>query len=191
MKKSVTEILKMFDESADIISESKILAHQIPYVVDIITRHIKNGNKIVIFGNGGSAADAQHMAAEFIGRYLIERKSLPAISLTTDSSILTSIGNDYGFDKIFERQCESLVEKGDVIIAISTSGKSPNVIKGVQTAKKKGAIIVTLTGSGVGKLKKLSDVYLAVPSKQTPRIQEGHRTIIHIICELVEKKLKK
>lgn len=187
MNNSIKEIEELFDASAQNIISSKILAKEIQIAVNTIINCITNGNKIILFGNGGSAADSQHMAAEFIGRYLIERKSIPAISLTTDSSILTALGNDYGFDEVFSRQCESLVRKGDVIIAISTSGKSQNVIKGIDEAKKNGAIVISLTGNAESKLKSISDTIIAVPSKETPRIQEGHRIIIHIICELVEK----
>lgn len=184
------DILKLFDESSKIILKSKILSKDILDVVSIITKALKNGRKIIIFGNGGSAADAQHMAAEFIGRYLIERKSIPAIALTTDTSILTAIGNDYSFDKVFSRQCESLVEKNDIIIAISTSGNSSNIIQGINAAKKRGAFTISLTGKSGGKLKSISNITIRVPSDQTPRIQEAHRTIIHIICELVEKQFK-
>lgn len=184
---SLEEVLKSFDESAEIIIKSKALAKDILIVVKVIINCLSHGNKIILFGNGGSAADAQHMAAEFIGRYLIERKSLPAIALTTDSSILTAIGNDYEFDQIFSRQCESLVKKGDVVIAISTSGKSENIIQGINTAKKNGAIIIGLTGGDGGKLKFITDHILVIPSKKTPRIQEGHRIVIHTICEFTEK----
>jgi len=159
-------------------------------VIDVITKCYQNGNKTVIFGNGGSAADAQHFAAELVGRFKLERKSLPSISLTTDTSILTSIGNDYGFDYIFSRQCESIVNSKDIVIAISTSGNSKNVINGVTTAKKKGAYIIGLTGNNGGNLKKFVDINLVVPSKSTPRIQEVHRILMHIICENVEKNLK-
>ena len=190
MQSNESDILRLFDESSKIILESKILVKDMLDAIDAITKSLKNKNKIVIFGNGGSAADAQHMAAEFIGRYLIERKSIPAIALTTDTSILTSIGNDYSFDKVFSRQCESLVERNDVVIAISTSGNSPNVIEGVNTAKKRGAFVISFTGKGGGKLKRISDITIRVPSDQTPRIQESHRTIIHTICELVEKQFK-
>lgn len=186
----VNEILKLFDESSKIINESKTLAKEIQQIVYTITKSLKSGNKLVIFGNGGSAADAQHMAAEFIGRYLIERKSIPAVALTTDSSILTAIGNDYGFDRVFSRQCESIVQKGDVVIAISTSGNSSNVIEGVKASKKRGGIIISLTGRSGGKLKVHSDIVLRIPSDETPRIQEGHRTVIHIICDLVERGSK-
>ena len=155
----------------------------------MILDSLRSGGKIVIFGNGGSAADAQHMAAEFIGRYLLERKSIPSIALTTDSSILTSISNDYKFEEVFSRQCEALVNSNDIIIAISTSGKSPNIIKGINTCVKKGAKVIALTGKDGGELKNLCEILLNIPSNETPRIQEGHRTVIHIICELVEKEI--
>ena len=181
-------IKEIFDESINILSESKKIHSEIKMAIEIITKCYKNGNKVIIFGNGGSAADAQHMAAEFIGRYLLERKSLPAIALTTDTSIITALGNDYGFENTFSRQCESMVSKGDVIIAISTSGNSKNVLNGIKTAKKCGAIIIGLTGQNGISLQEMVDVLLIVPSKSTPRIQEGHRIIIHTICELVERE---
>ncbi|MGH2611477.1 MAG: D-sedoheptulose-7-phosphate isomerase [Rhabdochlamydiaceae bacterium] len=190
MKKHVKEIEELFDSSINIIKKSKTYAKEIDNAAEIIIKCLRNGNKIILFGNGGSAADAQHMAAEFIGRYLHERQSLPAISLTTDSSILTAVGNDYGFDEVFARQCKSLVKKGDVIIAISTSGNSKNVIKGIEEAKKNGGIIVGLGGGNGGQLKKMSDVSILIPSKETPRIQEGHRTVIHILCDLTERQFK-
>ena len=163
-------------------------SNQINIAYDIISKTLSKGNKILFCGNGGSAADSNHMAAEFVGRFLIKRKSLPAISITTDTSILTSIGNDFGFDKVFSRQCESLVSKGDLIIAISTSGNSINVINGIKTAKEKGAVIVSLTGSNGGKLTNISDMILKMPTDHTPHIQECHRIIIHILCNLVEKE---
>ena len=184
-----SEILKLIDESIQNILECKKMINEINQVKDIIITRLKNGNKIILFGNGGSAADCQHMAAELIGRFLIKRKSLPAISLTTDTSILTAVGNDFGFDQIFSRQCESLVSKGDVIIAISTSGNSINVINGINTAKEKGAVIVSLTGNNEGKLDDISDIILKMPTEHTPYIQECHRIIIHILCNLVEKEL--
>ena len=183
----INDIEQLIQNSAKNIQKSVNLSSNIKQAIESILDCIKNGNKIVLFGNGGSAADAQHMAAEFVGRYLIERKSLPAIALTTDTSALTGIGNDYGFEQIFARQCDALVDDGDLVIAISTSGKSPNIIEGIKTCKKKKAKIVVLTGKNGNKLKRFSDIILQVPSNETPRIQEAHRTIIHIICEFVEK----
>ncbi len=189
METNLEKIKKLFDQSSDLILNSKILSEKIDNAISLIISSLQNGNKILIFGNGGSAADAQHMAAEFVSRYLIERKSIPAIALTTDTSILTSISNDYSFDKIFSRQCESLVNQGDIVIAISTSGKSKNVILGIEEAKKHGAQIISLTGYDGGILNEKSDICLEIPSRETPRIQEGHRIIIHIICEIVERKI--
>ena len=188
MKQS-DKISQLFDQSIKTITNSKKLSGEINKVIDVIVNSLKRNNKVVLFGNGGSAADAQHMAAELIVKFLIERKSLPAVALTTDTSILTAVGNDYGFENIFSRQCESIVSKGDIILAISTSGNSPNIIKGVQTAKERGGIIIGLTGSNSGKLDSLADYILKVPGNSTPQIQEAHRVIIHIICELIEKNL--
>ena len=189
MKNFEKQIKKTFEESQKIIKKSQNLTLKIDKSVNIILSSLREGGKIIIFGNGGSAADAQHMSAEFIGRFILERKSIPSLALTTDSSILTSIGNDYKFEDIFSRQCESLVNENDIVIAISTSGNSPNIIKAVKTCIKKNAKIIALTGNDGGKLKKLCSILLNIPSKETPRIQEGHRTIIHIICELVEKEI--
>ena len=183
------EISKLFDSSIDIISKSKILSDDIKIVIEKIHQCLKAGNKIIIFGNGGSAADAQHMAGEFIGRFLKERTSIPAIALTTDTSIITSLGNDYGFEYIFSSQCEALVKKNDIVFAISTSGNSKNVIEGIKISKKLDATIVSLTGDDGGDMNEYSDYIIKIPSNSTPRIQEGHRTVIHIICELVERNL--
>jgi len=185
------DILNIFEKSATVINESKASIKEINSAVNMIIKTIEKGKKIVIFGNGGSAADAQHMAAEFVGRYLIERDSLPAIALTTDTSALTGIGNDYGFEKVFARQCDALVNNGDLVIAISTSGKSPNIIEGIKTSKNKNAKIILLTGKNNNKLKHLTDITIRIPSNETPRIQESHRIIIHIICEFVEKHFLK
>lgn len=147
---------------------------------------LEKGGKILICGNGGSAADSQHMAAEFVGRFVKERQSLPALALTVDTSLLTAVGNDYGFDCVFSRQVEGLGQEGDVLIAISTSGNSANVVKAVKTAKEKGIYVIALTGENGGLLAKESDLCLAVPSQVTARIQEMHIMIIHMICEVAE-----
>ena len=183
------KISKLIEESIMPILKCKEISNEINQVKDIILDALKNKNKIILFGNGGSAADSQHMAAEFIGRFLVDRQSIPAISLTTDTSILTAVGNDFGFENIFSRQCESLVSKGDIIIAISTSGNSTNVINGIKTAKEKGGIIISLTGNNGGKLNNISDKILKVPTEHIPHIQECHRVIIHILCDLIEKEL--
>jgi D-sedoheptulose 7-phosphate isomerase len=157
-------------------------------VVNVITQVFKKKGKLLLFGNGGSAADSQHIAAEFIGRFQKERKALPAIALTTDTSILTSLSNDYGFDTVFTRQIEGLANRGDIAFAISTSGNSNNVIEGIKRAKKMGLKTISLTGRGGGKLARISDFSLVVPSKSTARIQESHIWIAHTICELVENQ---
>ena len=153
-----------------------------------ITKALKKNNKVLFFGNGGSAADSQHIAAELIGRFQKERRSLPAIALTTDSSILTALGNDYGFDIIFSRQIEGLGNKGDIAFGISTSGNSKNVIEAVKRAKQLGLLTISLTGGDGGALAKLTDISIVVPSKITARIQESHICIAHAICELVENQ---
>ena len=185
------QITQMVNQSADIIKKSISLNSEINITVDSIVNSIKNGNKLIIFGNGGSAADAQHIAAELIGRYKLERKSFPAISLTTDSSIITSLSNDYSYDIIFARQCESLVSQGDVVLGISTSGNSINVLEGLKISKLKGAITIGLLGNSGGKIKDVVDVPITVESNNTAKIQEVHRVLYHIICELVEKELVK
>jgi D-sedoheptulose 7-phosphate isomerase len=148
---------------------------------------LHNGGKILIFGNGGSAADAQHIAAELVGRYKVERKGLPAIALTTDSSALTCISNDYGYEQVFNRQVEALANEGDVAIGISTGGTSPNVISALSTAKNIGCKAIGFSGRGGGNMNTLCDVNLVVPAKDTPRIQEMHIVIGHTICHLIDQ----
>lgn len=149
------------------------------------------GNKILICGNGGSAADSQHFAAELIGRYKLERASLPAIALTTDTSILTAIGNDYGYEQVFSKQVEGLGQKGDILIGISTSGNSKNILNAYEVARKKDMICISLSGKGGGNMKDISDFNFIVPSNNTPRIQESHIMAIHIICEIMENSIFK
>ena len=149
---------------------------------------LKKGRKILLFGNGGSAADCQHIAAEFVNRFQMERRPLPAIALTTDTSIITSIGNDYSFNDIFSKQLQALGEKGDIALGISTSGNSPNVIKAVRKAKQTGLSIIGFSGSK-GKLKELSDFSFCVDSDTTARIQEVHILLAHILCDLTERIL--
>ena len=178
-------------ESSKTIENAVSLSQYIEKAVNEITECFKLGNKVIIFGNGGSAADSQHIAAEFIGRYLKERQSLPAIALSTDTSILTSLGNDYSFDMIFSRQCEGLVSKGDVVIGISTSGNSKNVLKGIKLSKQKKAKTIGLLGNHGGSIGKIVDIPIIVDSSSTPRIQEVHRVVYHIICGLVEQNMSK
>ena len=155
----------------------------------LIIATMRNGGKLIVFGNGGSAADAQHLSAELVGRYRQDRKAFPAIALTTDSSALTSISNDYGFDAIFSRQLEAIGKPGDVVVAISTSGNSPNVLNALAAAKKLGISSIGLTGKSGGKLRSSVEVCLSVPSDSTPRIQEAHGLVIHILSGLIESAL--
>ena len=183
-------IQKKIENTSKVILELKSIMPEINKTIDIISKCLIRGNKIVLFGNGGSAADAQHIAAEFIGRFNFNRSSLPAISLTSNSSTLTSISNDYSYDVVFSRQCESLVKKNDVVIGISTSGNSLNVKKGLVISKKIGATTIGLIGKN-GPIRKIVDVPLTVRCNTTPEIQEAHRVIYHIICEHVEKEIMK
>jgi len=162
---------------------------EIKSIADIIIDACRNGGKVVLFGNGGSAADAQHIAAELVGKFALKRQAFPAMTLNTNTSILTAVGNDYGYDLVFTRQVEALVTDRDVVIGISTSGNSKNVVDAIELAKRKGAKTVGLTGGDGGKLAEIAELTLIVPSDSTPRIQEAHITIGHIICEIVEKEL--
>ena len=155
----------------------------------IATETIKNGNKILLFGNGGSAADAQHIAAELSGRYKIERRGLAGIALTTDTSVLTAVGNDYGFDRIFDRQVEALACEGDLLIGISTSGNSKNVLRALSLGSNMGCKTIGLSGCSGGAMEEFCDINLVVPSDDTPRIQEMHILIGHIIAQAVEDSL--
>lgn len=176
-------------KSSELIKQSVDLSPQIEKSVNSIVNSLHMGNKVVIFGNGGSAADAQHMAAEFIGRFKLERESFPAISLTTDTSVLTSLSNDYSYEIVFSRQCESIVSKGDVVIGISTSGNSINVEKGLLASKNRGANTIGLLGNKGGTIKDIVEIPIIVNSSSTEKIQEVHRVIYHIICDMVEKKM--
>jgi D-sedoheptulose 7-phosphate isomerase len=154
-----------------------------------LTAAFRRGHKLLLFGNGGSAADAQHIAAEFVGRFIPERPALPAISLVTDTSALTALGNDYGYSAVFSRQIEALGVSGDVAIGISTSGNSPNIIEALAAAKTKGMLTIGFAGESGGKMHDRTDILFCVPSKVTPRIQETHLTLAHILCELVDRDL--
>ena len=187
---------KFIIDSLNESSETKLkikdqLSDEIIKAVDILVASYKDGNKLLLCGNGGSAADCQHIATEFMIRlsHHIQRPALPAIALTTDSSNLTAGGNDIGFENIFARNVEGLGSLGDVLLAISTSGNSPNIIKATEAAHAKGIKVIGLLGGNGGKLNSLVDLPIVVPSSNTQRIQEGHITIAHIICELVEDKL--
>ena len=155
---------------------------------EAIVAALKNGRSVLVFGNGGSAADAQHFAAELVGRYEQERKAWPAVALTTDTSALTAIGNDYGFDRVFARQIEALGRSGDVALGISTSGNSPNVLRALETAAARGLVTIALTGRG-GQAGKIATHHIAVDEERTSRVQEVHATVLHVMCELVESEL--
>ena len=186
MKETIERSLK---QGADLrLKMADTMAAEIVTAATTIAEAFKAGRKLLLFGNGGSAADAQHIAAEFINRFLIERPPLPAIALTTDTSVLTSIANDYAFDEIFSKQVKALGRKGDVALGITTSGSSGDVLKALRAAKKLGMTTIALTGEG-GKAASLSDIALQIPSRSTPRIQEAHIAVGHILCELVDKIL--
>ena len=172
----------------DMQADDKLLAAAERAATACITS-LKNGGKVLFAGNGGSAADAQHMAGEFVSRFAFDRPGLPAIALTTDTSILTAIGNDYGYEKLFSRQVQAHGQRGDVFMGYSTSGKSPNILRAFEEARARGVVCIGLTGNRGGPMRELCDVLLEVPSSETPKIQEGHLVLGHIICGLVEAKL--
>lgn len=177
-------------ETSDVLTKLSKETDMIEKIADALVKAYKNGNKMVLFGNGGSAADSQHIATELVGGFLDHaRPSLPALALTTDTSALTAIGNDYSYEEVFSRQVEGLVNPGDVVIGISTSGNSKNVIRGLQAAKKKKALAVGFTGATGGAMKTECDLCLCVPSTVTAHIQETHITVGHILCHIVEKTL--
>lgn len=156
---------------------------------DALVSAYRSGHKVLFFGNGGSAADAQHLAAEFVGRYLRQRDPLPALALNANSSVVTAIGNDFGYEEVFARQIEALAIPGDVAVGISTSGNSPNVIQAIVRARRLGLFTIALTGASGGRLRDLVDVLIAVPSEETPRIQECHILVGHALCDAVEQAL--
>jgi len=188
MKDVIEKILSEGIEVKNKIIRDASLLDLIEKISLVIIKAYQNKKKVILFGNGGSAADAQHIAGELVNKLDFERKALPAIALTTDTSVLTAIANDYDYSKVFARQVEALAEDGDVVIGISTSGNSVSVLEGIRAAKKK-AYTVGFTGRGENKLSDIVDIALRVPSEDTPRIQEAHIAILHIICCLVEKEL--
>ena len=183
----VREIEDSIKVKAKLVGEAAELIAQMAVVV---ARQLCAGGKLIIFGNGGSAADAQHIAAEFVGRYLVEREALPAIALTTDTSALTAIGNDYGFEQVFSRQIQALAKREDVALGISTSGDSQNVVRGLTVARELGLATLGLTGQNGGKLRNLVDLCLCVPSSATPRIQEVHILVGHILVGIAENVVR-
>ncbi len=179
-------ILEIFAEHIELVKEAEEKAPLIVNAAEMVAQTFAEGRKLLLFGNGGSAADAQHLAAEFVNRFIIERPALPAIALTTDTSILTSVGNDYGNRRIFSKQIKALGQKGDVALAISTSGNSPNVLEALDMARESQLKTILMTGAGGGKAAKRADLWLEVNSKITPRTQEIHILWGHLICELVD-----
>jgi D-sedoheptulose 7-phosphate isomerase len=171
------------------ILEDPLLLGQIQSATELVILAYRNGRKTLLAGNGGSAADAQHIAAEFVGRYGFDRPALPSIALTTDTSILTAVGNDYGYERIFSRQVEALGTEGDVFVGISTSGNSANILEALAACKEKGIRSIGLTGARGGGMADLCDICLRVPSEETARVQESHILIGHILCGLVEEEL--
>lgn len=171
---------------------TRLIANEIPVIEqcgELIFNALKNGKKVLLCGNGGSAADAQHIAAELVGRYETERRGLPSIALTTDTSALTALGNDYGFERVYARQVEALANEGDVVIGISTSGNSPNILAAIMTARQLGCVTIGLTGAKGKKLASVCDAAVLVPGERTARIQEAHICIGHIWCEMIDVKL--
>jgi D-sedoheptulose 7-phosphate isomerase len=187
MEKIKSIIKASIDTKQQVLQDEQLLSI-IEKAIDAIVTAFKNGKRVYFCGNGGSAADAQHLAAEFSGRFYKDRKALPAEALHCNTSYLTAVGNDYGFDVVYSRIIEGIGEKGDVLIGLSTSGNSPNIINAFITAKEKGLITIGFTGSTGGKMKPLSDYLINIPSTDTPRIQESHIMTGHIICQLVEEK---
>ncbi len=190
MKNYIKNQIKKSYETKQAIYNNDILLEKIVEVAQACVAIYKNStNKTILAGNGGSAADAQHIAAELVGRYGFDRPSLPSLSLTTDTSNLTAIGNDYGYDKVFSRQLEGMGQSGDLFIGISTSGNSQNIINAFEVAKQKGITTVALVGRDGGAMAKMADMAIVVPSESTPRIQESHILIGHIICDIIEKEI--
>ena len=182
------QIQASIDTKQKLLNDTKTL-ETIETVAKILVKLYKNGQKSLLAGNGGSAADAQHIAAELVGRYGFDRPSLPSLALTTDTSNLTAIGNDYGYDKVFSRQLEGMGQEGDLFIGISTSGNSQNIINAFESAKEKNIITVALVGRDGGKMGMMADYAIIVPSNETPRIQEAHILIGHMLCDIIEKEL--
>lgn len=185
------QILKIIQASIDVklqVLENKELQQTVAESVAALVTAFKNGNKVLFCGNGGSAADAQHLAAEFSGRFYTDREALPAEALHVNTSYMTAVANDYSYDVVYSRMVQGIGRKGDVLVGLSTSGNSPNIVKAFETARTKGMITIGFTGASGGKMKELSDLLINVPSTDTPRIQESHILLGHIICQLVEEQ---
>ena len=189
MKAYIKDQIKKSYETKQALYQDDVLLDKIVAVAQHCVTLYKKNKKTILAGNGGSAADAQHIAAELVGRYGFDRPSIPSLALTTDTSNLTAIGNDYGYDQIFSRQLEGMGQEGDLFIGISTSGNSQNLINAFQSAKKKNIFTVALVGKDGGEMAKIADIALVVPSHSTPRIQESHILIGHILCDIIEKEM--
>jgi len=189
MKEYIKQEIKKSYETKQAIYNNDELLNKIVDVSKLCVELYKGSNKTILAGNGGSAADAQHIAAELVGRYGFDRPSIPSLALTTDTSNLTAIGNDYGYDHVFSRQLEGMGQDGDIFIGISTSGNSANIVKAFDSAKKKNITTIALTGRDGGEMAKMADIALVVPSDSTPRIQESHILIGHILCDIIEKEI--
>ena len=194
LTKNQINIEKIFKENYELFSSiyrDQDIKNKIEEAAEIVCRSLNDGKKVLFFGNGGSAADAQHMAGEFVSKFMFDRDSLPGIALTTDSSIITAVANDYGFECIFSRQIEAIAREGDVAFAYSTSGKSKNVLNALETSERKGLHNIGLTGIEGEDMNKYCEILIKIPSKTVPRIQEGHLLVGHAISELVELKIFK
>lgn len=189
MKKYIKDQIKKSFETKQAIYENEKLLEKIEEVAKKCVALYKTDKKTILAGNGGSAADAQHIAAELVGRYGFDRPSIPSLALTTDTSNLTAIGNDYGYDFVFSRQLEGMGQEGDIFIGISTSGNSKNILKAFESAKRKNIFTIALTGRDGGEMAQVADIALVVPSESTPRIQESHILIGHILCDIIEKEI--
>lgn len=182
-------IIKASIQTNQEVLQDELLLQAVSDAVDHITNAFQNGHRVYFCGNGGSAADAQHLAAEFSGRFYTDRKALPAEALHTNSSYLTAVANDYGYDAVYSRMIDGIGQKGDVLVGLSTSGNSPNIVNAFEKAREKNMITIAFTGISGGQLKSLSDCLINIPSADTPRIQESHIMLGHIICQLVEERI--
>lgn len=190
-KSYIVEQIREAQRVASVMSMDESLLLQLQRAAEACIQCMREKGKILLAGNGGSAADAQHIAGEFVSRFAFDRPGLPAIALTTDTSILTAIGNDYGYEKLFARQVQALGQTGDIFIGYSTSGKSPNILRAFEEARAQGLVCIGLTGNRGGPMRELCDYLLEVPSSDTPKIQEGHLVLGHILCGIVESVLFK
>ena len=188
MNEKIKNIIQASISTKERLLENDSLLETVNELVNVITQNLRNGNRIYFCGNGGSAADAQHLAAEFSGRFYTDRDALPAEALHCNTSYLTAVANDYSYDVVYARLIKGIGNKNDVLVGLSTSGNSANIIKAFEVAKEKGIITVGFTGEGGGKMKALSDYLINIPSSDTPRIQESHIMVGHIICQLVEEQ---